>query len=74
MDLHNQGSGICPGQRKFVILYAKRFAKTCGVHVLNETNPLTEDEMAVLSMEARLMHAKVINYRPATLRALNNLF
>lgn len=42
------------------------------MHILNEVNPLTDEEVAALSMEGQSMRPMILNYRSVTLRALNN--
>lgn len=50
----------------------KPFCKHCGVHVSNELNPLTDEEVEGLSDEAKAWRGRISSMRPINLRALND--
>ncbi|KAK3687489.1 Mss4-like protein [Podospora appendiculata] len=52
--------------------WAKAFCKRCGVHVLNNLNPLTDEEVAALSEPARMRRVGFGDFRPFNLRILND--
>ncbi len=52
--------------------WRKGFCKTCGVQLMNEINPLTDDEVAALPELARAYRKRMINCRPINLRILND--
>ncbi|KAK3390567.1 Mss4-like protein [Podospora didyma] len=51
--------------------WRKAFCKTCGVHLLNVLNPLTDEEVAALSDSAREFRATRGHMRPVNIRVLN---
>ncbi|KAK0621602.1 Mss4-like protein [Bombardia bombarda] len=53
-------------------VWRKSFCKTCGVFVFSEPRPMTEEEVAALPEAARGFYLTKGDWRPFTLRALNN--
>lgn len=52
--------------------WRKSFCKTCGVHIMNDLNPLTDDEVAALAEADQQVRARLKDFRPVTLRMFNN--
>jgi len=50
----------------------KAFCKTCGVHIMNDLNPLTDEQVAALPESTQQMRVRLGEFRPLTLRMLNN--
>lgn len=51
--------------------YRKAFCKTCGVHIMNDQNPLTEEEITAQPEASRKMRAMTQGFLPVTLRILD---
>jgi hypothetical protein len=54
-------------------VWSKRFCKTCGVHIMNDLNTLTDEEVAALSEKDRQFRTARMGARPVTLRMLNDV-
>ncbi|ROW09624.1 hypothetical protein VMCG_02593 [Cytospora schulzeri] len=50
----------------------KPFCKHCGVHICNESNPLSDEEAKGLSEVGQMMHQRMTAKRPINLRVLND--
>ncbi|KAK3318270.1 Mss4-like protein [Apodospora peruviana] len=53
-------------------LLGKAFCKTCGVYLINEMKPKTDEELAALPEVARKFRTAALKMRPFNIRALNN--
>jgi hypothetical protein len=53
-------------------VWRKAFCKTCGVHIINDLNPLTDEQVEALPEATRKWRAGKLGIRPLNLRVLNN--
>lgn len=52
--------------------WRKGFCKTCGVHIINDLNPLTDEQVAALPETSKVFREGKQDWRPVTLRMLND--
>lgn len=52
--------------------WRKAFCKTCGVQIMNDLNPLSDEEVAAQPEEARERRNRLMGYRPVNMRTLDN--
>ncbi len=50
----------------------KAFCKTCGVHIMNQLNDLTEEQVAALPEQAQVWRPRMMGCQPINLRTLDD--
>ncbi len=54
-------------------VWRKAFCKRCGVHMVNELNPLTDEQIAALHEKVRAWRAGKLNMQPVNIRVFNGV-